>query len=414
MSWFVRYNFKILQLTWNNQRKSSRRICIFIFNRKKGTAMVNKNNIGGLGIKNIFLTLLIAICLAGLYYGFVHLKLIIAKSPQQVRLYYKKVYHFSEQEKADFLKRHAGLWKFNIETMSGGKTVKKTDRIEIKDNGIIWQVIEWTIPMPSDSIITFRQIRTAYLKPYGVVRGDSICDAFVLSQAFITGKDTCIGAWNFPELWSFQMVGSSLILNKRRYTFYNGELDNFFPAGSVAFVQSVENHLLKDTVIKTGPARDTIPVMRRIDSVRIIDKKTGAVSIEYSLRWVDFETGNIIFFPIRDTLSNLYDLFRIAINRECREIRRNNVNQDTIIAFLERYYDSFIISEKLRNFPRELPTLINASFIVKPGGSVDSITLTSTDEIDKMLSEDLSKEISSWRLPFPGEPIKVVHAFKMP
>lgn len=376
--------------------------------------MKSKHITGGSGIKNVFLTLLIATCLAGLYYGFVHLKVIIAKSPQQVRLYYKKAYRFSEQEKAGFLRNHAGLWQFNIETLIDGKVVKKTDRIEIKNNGIVWQVIEWTIPMPSDSTITFCQIRTAYLKPYGVVGGDSIVDAFVLSQAFINGTDTCIGSWNYPELWSFRMAGSALTLNRRQYAIYNGELDNFFPAGSVSFVESVENHLLKDTVIKTGPARDTIPVMRRIDSVKIIDEKTGAVRIEYSLRWVDFKTGTLIHFPIRDTLTNLHDLFRIAINRQYKEVRRNSADVDTIKAYLTKYYDPFIISEKMRTFPRVLPGQITASFIVKPDGGIDSLRLKSDAKIDRMLSEDLSKEIGSWRLPFSGEPTKVSYVFKMP
>lgn len=375
--------------------------------------MKNNNNCGGSGIKNVLLTLLIATCLAGLYYGFAHLRFAIAQSPRQVRLYYKKAYRFSEQEKAVFLGSHAGLWQFNIETLVDGKIVKKTDRIEIKNNGIIWQVVEWTIPMPSDSTITFRQIRTAYLKPYGVVGGDSICDAYVLSQAFINGTDTCIGSWNYPELWSFRMSGSELGLNRRQYSVYRGEPDSFFPAGSVAFVERVENHLLKDTVIKTGPARDTIPVMKRIDSVKIVDKKTGAARIEYALRWVDFKTGTLISLPIRDTLANLYDVFRTAINGQTIDILQS-ISKDSIILFLEKYFDPFIINEKMRNFPRALPGRVTASFVVKPDGRIDSLQLKSDVEIDKMLSEDLSKEMASWRLPFSGETIKVSYVFKMP
>lgn len=352
--------------------------------------MVNKNDAGGLGIKNILLTLLIATCLAGLYYGFVHLRLIIAKSPQQVRLYYKKVYRFSEKEKADLLKNHAGLWQFNIETMAGGKTVRKTDRLEIKENGIVWQVTEWNITMPSDSLATFCQIRTAFLKPYGVMKNDSMCDAFILTQAFIAGSDTCFGGWNYPELWEFHKEGASLVFNKRRYTSFKGELADFFPAGSVAYVQSAENQFFKDTVMGTS------------------------INQIFTVRKIDSQTGKIRLVPIRDSLNNLSQLFKTEINRECGIYSGKEVNQDTITLFIDRYFEPFIISEKWRNFPREIPNQIKTSFVVKSDGSINGISLTSSADIDKMLSEDFSKEIGSWRLPSSVKPIKVAYTFKMP
>lgn len=352
--------------------------------------MKSTNNSGGLGIKNVFLTLLIAICLAGLYYGFVHLRLMIAKNPQQVRLYYKKVYRFSEQEKSAFIKTHAGLWQFNVESMAGGKTVKKTDRLEIKENGIVWQVTEWNITMPSGSQQTFCQIRTAFIKPYGVMKNDSMCDAFILTQAFITAADTCFGGWNYPELWEFHKDGASLVFNKRRYTFYNGGMPDFFPVGSIAYVRSAENQFFNDTVMGTS--------LNQIFNVRKVDPQTGKIRL----------------VPIRDSLNNLCQLFKTAINRECMDLSGKAVNQDTITALIDRYFEPLIINEKLRNFPRELPAQVTASFIVKPDGGVDSIALTSATEIDKMLSEDLSREIGSWRFPSSREPIKTLYAFKMP
>jgi hypothetical protein len=353
--------------------------------------MINKNSIaGGIGLRSMLVTLLVAFCLAGLYFAFVRLNTIVTKSPQQVRLYYKKVYRFSEQEKADFINKHAGLWQFNIETMENGKIVKKTDRLEIKQNGIVWQVTEWDIPMPSDTVVPFRQIRTAFIKPYGVMKNDSMCDAFILTQAFTDRTDTCFGAWNYPELWSFQRDGASLIFNQRRYASYNGEPGDFFPRGSIAYVQSAENQFFKDTVMGTS--------INQLYSVRKVDSATGAVKL----------------VPIRDSISSLSDLFRTAINGEDKNNAGGPVDKDAINTLLVNYFDPFIISEKMRNFPRELPAEINASFVVKPDGGVDSISLTSSVALDKMLSEDLVKEIGSWRFPGPGVPTKIIHVFKMP
>jgi len=220
------------------------------------------------------------------------------------------------------------------------------------------------------------------------MKNDSMCDAFVLTQAFIGGADTCFGGWNYPELWEFHKDGASLVFNKRRYTSFKGDPADFFPVGSVAYVQSAENQFFKDTVMGTS------------------------INQIFAVRKVDPQTGKIRFVPIRDSLNNLSQLFKAEINRECASYTGKEVNQDTITAFIDRYFEPFIISEKLRTFPREIPGKINAAFIVRPDGGVKGITLTSTADIDKMLSEDLSKEIESWRLPFSGEPIKVAYTFK--
>jgi hypothetical protein len=252
--------------------------------------------------------------------------------------------------------------------------------------------------MPSGRLETFSQVRTAFLKPYGVMRNDSLSDAFILSQAFFTGVDTCFGGWNYPELWEFHKDGATLVFNKRRYTSWNGEPGDFFPPGSVAYVQSVQDQFLKDTVISVNDVKDTIQRINQLFSVRKVDPQTGAIRL----------------VPIHDSVNNLYQLIRTALNRECAEYSGKEANQDTITALIARYFEPFVISEKLRNFPRELPESIKASFIAKPDGGVDSIRLTAASDMDKMLSEDLVKEIGSWRFPASDNPIRMEYTFKMP
>jgi hypothetical protein len=180
------------------------------------------------------------------------------------------------------------------------------------------------------------------------------------------------------------------VFNKRQYVRNKGEITGFFPHGSVAYVESAENQFFKDTVMGTS--------INRI----------------YTVRKVDPRTGGIKFVPIRDSLNNLSQLFKTVINRECADQKGGNVDADTVTSLIGRYFDPFIISEELRNFPRELPGKIDASFVVKPDGGIDSIQLTSNGPIDKMLAEEMNKEIRSWRFPSPGALLRTAFTFTMP
>jgi hypothetical protein len=350
----------------------------------------NRTDLGAVGIRSLIITLAAAVCLAGMYFGIVRLKEVIATSPQQVKLYYKKTYRFSEEEKVAFLKNHAGLWIFDIQTMADGKMVGKKDRLEIKENGIIWQVVEWSIPLPSGAVSSFCQIKTAFLKPYGIVKGDSVCDAYVLTQAFVENGDTCFGAWTYPELWSLKIDGGAMVFNRRRYTPFRGELADFFPAGAIASVQSAEGQFFKDTVMGT------------------------TINQLYSVRRTDPKSGTVRLIPIRDSITDLSDLLKKSIQRKLSSLEVDKVNREFVISGISSYYDPFIITEKMRSFPRELPEKISASFTVKTNGVPDTIKLTSAVTIDKMLSEAVSKEIGSWHFPTPIAPVRITYDFKMP
>jgi hypothetical protein len=74
---------------------------------------------------------------------------------KRLELYYRSAKRFSDDEKKAYLMGISGLWTFELEFMAGDRLVRKKDRLEIKENGIVWQEVEWVARMPDDSTETF-------------------------------------------------------------------------------------------------------------------------------------------------------------------------------------------------------------------------------------------------------------------
>jgi hypothetical protein len=184
----------------------------------------------------LILFILVAFAAAGMYYLMVNMKSFIDSNPKKLVLYYKEAKRFTPEKKSDFLKNHTGFWTYQSYAMVGGVPLKKIDLLELKDNGIIWQVIEWHVKMPSGKNAAFYQIRTGYMEPYGTMRNDTLNDFYTIHQSFISSHDTCFGGWNFLDLWVVRREGTSLIVCKRRYEQYTGVVADFFPHGMIDLV----------------------------------------------------------------------------------------------------------------------------------------------------------------------------------
>ncbi len=317
-----------------------------------------------------------------------------AKGPKRVELYYKGARRFSEESKAIYLKRIAGFWTYDIEIMVAGKPIFKSDHLEIKDNGIIWQVVIWKVRMPSDSNEIFYHIRTVYISPYGVVKGDTLSDAYILSQVFIGDGDTCFGGYNYSELWQTCRIGEELIVSKRNYRPYRGDIAAFFPPGAVRLVENSEKQLYYDTTVAGG-------------------KETKLNSV-YHIRNVDPNSGKITLLPIRDSINNLGDFFRIKLANEYSAFKIRIHNQEEAVDLLGKYYQPFFIDEQWRLFPRAMPKTVQVSFIVRADGTIDSVQLLSPSGLNRMFSGNLIRELQSWRFPSTDQPIQVTYTFPMP
>jgi hypothetical protein len=348
----------------------------------------------GLNCQKIILILLVALTFIGMY-GFIRSINNAVKGPQRMQLYYKGAKRFSEESKTIYLKGIAGFWAFDLEKIAGGALISKRDRLEIKENGIIWEVVEWKMKMPGvDTTETFYHIRTAFINPYGVLKGDSLSDVYILSQEFIGTGDTCFGGYNYSELWKISRRGESIEISKRNYRQYKGDREDFYPPGKIDMVEKSENQLYYDTIVQGN--KET-----RLNSV-------------FSIRKTDANTGKVTLFPIRDSINGLNEFFRIKLEKVFLAFKDTIQDKEYIERLLEKYYQPFIVDEQWRMFPRDIPKIMKVFFIVRKNGSVDSVTVNTPDVVDRMFTADLTRELKSWRFPALRSQLQIAKTFIMP
>jgi len=145
------------------------------------------------------------------------------------------------EKKLALQKVFGGFWVH--ETVDTAAMVRKYDCLELRDNGIIWQVIQWRVRYPSGDSGSYYHIRYGYLNPYSVAGNgkDIVCEVRTIRQIFIDGADTCFGASQVDELWQTRKADSVLVMNRKRYTPYKGELSSFFPAGMIDLIDKLIN-----------------------------------------------------------------------------------------------------------------------------------------------------------------------------
>ncbi|MBD3347361.1 MAG: hypothetical protein GF401_20075 [Chitinivibrionales bacterium] len=146
---------------------------------------------------------------------------------------YTVVDNFTEQEKDSARKMFAGFWEKRQE-YPGGAFVEK-DRLELKDNGIIWQVKEYTLQLPSNREFVVSHVIHGALVPYGYSKNDTgavVCDVLIIRQNVVAENDTCYGESNAADLWKMKKTEKSLRINDADYLPYGtASLDTFFQQG---------------------------------------------------------------------------------------------------------------------------------------------------------------------------------------
>jgi hypothetical protein len=347
------------------------------------------------------IVLLIASGAAGFYYLIVNMQSFIAHNPKKLELYYKQAKRFGAEQKNEFLKNHAGFWVYQSYFLAGGVPLKKIDLLEFKDNGIIWEVIEWDVKMPSGKEAVYYQIRTGYVEPYGTLKNDTLGDAYTIHQTFITSKDTCFGGWNFLDLWVIRREGESLVICKRQYDRYKGVIPEFFPHGMIDLVGvggGGENHFFKKT--GTGPGGVQIELKTTVPGIKKVD--SGSMS------------SNAMILPDCLDMNSLSDVLKKELFHEYTGKKLRHFNLDSAVLYIERYYQPLFIYEQLRLFPRPIPPAVTISFSIKTDGALDNIKIISPKNTDKMVHDDLIRELKTWRFPQPDLVIPVTHTFAMP
>jgi hypothetical protein len=361
-----------------------------------------KRDVSGSVLRSI-LFLFVALCAAGLYYLMVNMKSWVTNNPKKLELYYKQAKKFSPDEKRDFLKKHAGFWKFQSYAMVGGAPLKKVDLLELKDNGILWQVIEWDIKMPSGRNAVFYQIRTGYVEPYGIFKNDTLNDMYTIHQTFITSNDTCFGGWNFLDLWVISKAGASLVVGRRNYEHYNGVPADFFPRGMIDLVGiggGGSNKFFRK--IGNGPVGVQIELKTAVPGIRKVKP--------------DSASTNAMMLPDCLNICSLSDLVKKELFNEYINGNLKPFDKDSVVSYIERYYQPLFVYEQTRLFPRSIPHQVTVSFEVLNNGTLDDIRLVSPQlhNDDKMLQGELVRELSTWRFPRCDFPLPITYTFVLP
>lgn len=148
----------------------------------------------------------------------------------------QKMSQMTEPQQDSLRKEFAGFWVSELNNKDG--SVKKNNHLEVRDNGIIWQVINWYITFPSGDTLSTYLARTGYIMPYGKSSGKDgyACDVRIIRQIYINGNDTCYGASQTDELWLIQKNTEGLRCNDRHFQSFEGKLIDFFPQGMLDLV----------------------------------------------------------------------------------------------------------------------------------------------------------------------------------
>lgn len=154
----------------------------------------------------------------------------------------------------------SGYWQRIEPEQLPDKPYSISDRIELKTNGIFWQVHTLTLRLPGGDTATYTHIQTGYLNPFKLTGNDSstiLIDALTSSQVFAGAVDTCyipslatalrkqsslLGMSQEVFAKSLRRSADTLFIDGRAYTGYDTTthpLADFFPRGSTELVDKV-------------------------------------------------------------------------------------------------------------------------------------------------------------------------------
>ncbi len=206
---------------------------------------------------------------------------------------FRDLKELSDEQKTNLKKAAAGFWICQTADSTG--PFQKLDRVELLDNGIIWQVTDWFVEFPSGDTASFVHVKHAYLDPFSSFEDSSTytCNYRIIRQAFVIEGDTCFGESQVDEMWKAQRKGDNLILNRREYVPYNGAIQDFFPPKAIDLVEVLNpkdcapnadlKYFLK-TSLKKVLSRNT-PVPFKEDAVKLwIDQYYGPAVFEEMLQ----------------------------------------------------------------------------------------------------------------------------------
>jgi hypothetical protein len=239
-----------------------------------------------------------------------------------------EIEQFADSEKRAILREAAGFWTYR--SARGGRDMPMAvdDRIELKDNGIVWRVRTETLFLPSGDSTVFVQIAHAFLNPFGGASGLTLSELHFIGLIWIHDADTCYVPTHkkladFDEqVWTRSVIGNWLHrmddgafeLDGKGYDRYpDSARAMFFPEGQIDLIDSINikecsPDVTRPALIREALVRDAEAVsvgQRAADEVRriaedyytefclrpLVISRTGGISRKKGKMELAFEIG---------------------------------------------------------------------------------------------------------------------------
>jgi len=193
---------------------------------KKAYKSKNNGMIKGLGLLGVFIVLLVL------------MSNMQTLTELTVQMLTPRQFDFAALEATNELRKEyygviAGFWEHSSDTLF--------DRIELMDDGIIWQYTKHKFTAPSGQIDTLKRISTSFLHPvnFGAENSNfALSDLRMIREIWIS-PDTCFGRRTFMDFASsdFSQEDDIFIFNDVAYTRFDGNIREFFPEGALALLR---------------------------------------------------------------------------------------------------------------------------------------------------------------------------------
>jgi hypothetical protein len=270
---------------------------------------------------------------------------------------------YDDAKKDSVRKAITGLWITAPGDMALTSAINMEDRIEIKDNGIFWQVKNYRVILPAGDTTRFTHIMTGYLMPFGQrLTGDSTAfsDIRVIYQVMIQNQDTCYGESDITIGWPHSArpkPDSSLMIDDARHVAYKGEIAQFFPEGATKLVKKIS---------------------------------LGACAAEYSF----------------------YSVLRKQVTDEYAGIQKNARDSSEVRSIIENYYSVILrqaVGAEFSIGDIEKTPEVRISFSVNPEGNVIDAKVMKKAPGVNSLERFVATNAGLWKFP----PAKGSHIVKM-
>ncbi len=290
---------------------------------------------------------------------------------------------FTEEQKKTFMGRIAGFWcgeRSDSAAWMGGR-----DMVELKDNGIVWRVIERWAVTPDGDTVRARHTFDAYLRPFGWAAGTdsaAACDVRILRQHRIQGGDTCFGPQNVDVVWLMKPLESGVAVNGMPFDAYNGDLAEFFPAGALDALEAayeVRTPAGAEPAYELGKGKVVLKAPTSKDEARV----------EIELPECPAELSFATF--VRDTIGSLLAAHDAAERDSAALVKL----VDTLYAVL--------LTDDLRELPSQYlqlaGTKVGVSLRIAADGSVAEAQAVAPTPKKPALRESILRHARAWRFP---------------